>query len=413
MMCADPEYRGKVMNVPRVISNGDCHPENFGVMVQANGNLNWGVNDFDQAFNAPFTWDLKRGATGFMLACLVRNQDLDACSKTTANFVKMYLEVFEPERQCKVSNEERFIEDSEAEDVEQNRVIKELFKEARSIESEKETLEWLKKKGVDPDKNRFFQTDEVFPLPDSKIEEFQESVDAYLFHGVPALVKYPYLPDKDGNTFWTVQAVAAKEKSGTGSIGLNRYLLLIKGRNEKYGRIILEMKAEAKSVLENYFRYHVSEDQEAKRAVDAETAAWPYTNLFYGWTRYKNKPYIIREKSKHAVTADLEEMSDADFYSYAGSCGQALSFYHIRARCANAACKTSDMAYVDVETCEDVQKYLQQYSSRDGKSFKEMIVQFAIEESKRQLEAWSLLKSWVNRQQASGGNILQFLTGGL
>ena len=63
MMCSEePEtYLNDKTNIPKVLSNGDCHPENFGVMVQANDDLVWGVNDFDQGFNAPFTWDIKRG----------------------------------------------------------------------------------------------------------------------------------------------------------------------------------------------------------------------------------------------------------------------------------------------------------------------------------------------------------------
>ena len=44
--------------IPQVVSNGDCHPENFGLMEGINhDNLLWGVNDFDQSFHAPFSSD--------------------------------------------------------------------------------------------------------------------------------------------------------------------------------------------------------------------------------------------------------------------------------------------------------------------------------------------------------------------
>ena len=35
--------------VPQVFSDGDAHPENFGVMDMLNGKLLWGMNDFDEA----------------------------------------------------------------------------------------------------------------------------------------------------------------------------------------------------------------------------------------------------------------------------------------------------------------------------------------------------------------------------
>ena len=54
--------------MPTVLCLGDVHPGNFGVMPSADNVPIFGVNDFDDAYYAPFTWDLKRGAVGFLLA---------------------------------------------------------------------------------------------------------------------------------------------------------------------------------------------------------------------------------------------------------------------------------------------------------------------------------------------------------
>lgn len=53
--------------MPTVLTLGDVHPENFGIMPNADNVPIFGVNDFDEAYYAPFTWDLKRGAVGFMI----------------------------------------------------------------------------------------------------------------------------------------------------------------------------------------------------------------------------------------------------------------------------------------------------------------------------------------------------------
>ena len=54
--------------MPAVFALGDVHPANFGGMPSADNVPIFGVNDFDEAHYAPFTWDLKRGAVGFLLA---------------------------------------------------------------------------------------------------------------------------------------------------------------------------------------------------------------------------------------------------------------------------------------------------------------------------------------------------------
>jgi hypothetical protein len=53
-------------DAPRVPAVGDLHVENFGTWRDAEGRLVWGVNDFDEATELPYTNDLAR------LACSVR-----------------------------------------------------------------------------------------------------------------------------------------------------------------------------------------------------------------------------------------------------------------------------------------------------------------------------------------------------
>ena len=49
MACEDPTFISIQKNLHAfVTSNGDCHPENFGSVEQANGKLAFVVNDFDQ-----------------------------------------------------------------------------------------------------------------------------------------------------------------------------------------------------------------------------------------------------------------------------------------------------------------------------------------------------------------------------
>jgi uncharacterized protein (DUF2252 family) len=51
----------------RVWIHGDLHAENFGTYMDSTGRLIFNVNDFDEAYVAPFTWDLKRFAASVAL----------------------------------------------------------------------------------------------------------------------------------------------------------------------------------------------------------------------------------------------------------------------------------------------------------------------------------------------------------
>ena len=65
-------------DVPRVLSVGDAHTENFGTWRDAEGRLVWGINDFDEAAIIPYPFDLVRLATSARLAPNVKVANGDA-----------------------------------------------------------------------------------------------------------------------------------------------------------------------------------------------------------------------------------------------------------------------------------------------------------------------------------------------
>ena len=53
----------------RVWIQGDLHAENFGTYMDGEGALVFDVNDFDEAYLGPFTWDLRRFVASLALMC--------------------------------------------------------------------------------------------------------------------------------------------------------------------------------------------------------------------------------------------------------------------------------------------------------------------------------------------------------
>src|SRR6202163_1692402 len=54
------DISGAVARAPRVLAVGDLHVENFGTWRDIEGRLVWGINDFDEVFELPYTIDLVR-----------------------------------------------------------------------------------------------------------------------------------------------------------------------------------------------------------------------------------------------------------------------------------------------------------------------------------------------------------------
>ncbi|KAH9262548.1 hypothetical protein BASA82_000414 [Batrachochytrium salamandrivorans] len=230
-----------------------------------------GVNDFDQSFSTPFTWDLRRGATGAMVACVVRGWNQDVCRQSANAYIQ-------------------------------------IFERARQAETDAEVLTWLEEKlSVDTKNDRFYETEESKPLPADSIPDFQAAIDAYLFHGVPALMLYP------PGEFWEVKSVA-----------------------RRLGK----------------------ESEQGKRAVDAERGAYPYANPFFGWTNFEGHAFIIQEMSKHAKSIKIEFLTASEYIDYSQLCGRALAFYHFKMTCGTPTCGLKDRSDVDVETWEAVSDYI-------------------------------------------------------
>ena len=61
----------------RVLAVGDLHVENYGTWRDSEGRLVWGVNDFDEAYRMPFTFDLVRLATSAGLAAAEGHLNID------------------------------------------------------------------------------------------------------------------------------------------------------------------------------------------------------------------------------------------------------------------------------------------------------------------------------------------------
>lgn len=79
----------ELADAPAVLAVGDLHIDNFGTWRDLEGRLIWGVNDFDEVTQLPYTHDLVRLATSVLLAIdedSLRIKPKDACAAILAGY---------------------------------------------------------------------------------------------------------------------------------------------------------------------------------------------------------------------------------------------------------------------------------------------------------------------------------------
>lgn len=296
--------------MPTVLTLGDVHPENFGVMPSTDNTPIFGVNDFDEAYYAPFTWDLKRGAVGFLIAAKEYGLKKKYRHKTAKALVKGYLEGItafakngnERNLQVRIDNAPK--------------LIRKLLENAQ-----RNRERWLEKYLGSKQHEGFVASKNVVPLT-SRIDEFQKLVTQYRMDNVSEP------PARAGD--FLVKDVAEKKGSGTASLGLPRYFVLIEGLNaDRTDDYILEMKQARRSALAGLAPpSQYQEDGEADRVVNAQAVHLVGGDPFYGKVEINGQSFLVRERSPYKHEIDLSDLSKDEWYEYALICGRSLAQAH-------------------------------------------------------------------------------------
>ena len=86
-----PEVCAGEQQVPKVLAVGDLHVENFGTWRDVEGRLVWGINDFDEAYELPYSIDLVRLAASAHIAIREARLQIgpkDACDAILTGYKK-------------------------------------------------------------------------------------------------------------------------------------------------------------------------------------------------------------------------------------------------------------------------------------------------------------------------------------
>ncbi|MDY8110134.1 DUF2252 family protein [Fulvimarina sp. 2208YS6-2-32] len=302
---------GADAHMPTVMALGDVHPENFGVMPDEHGAPIFGVNDFDEALYAPFTWDLKRGAVGFWIGArqeggLKRKKR----RKIVKEFVKGYLDAMEAYSEHATEKNDSYRMDNSP------KVIQRLFEEAWE-----ERKDWLWDDYLKASGQGFRPSDELQPIS-SEVGKFQKAIDDLAkANGISGLARAGELKVKD---------VCMRHGQGTASLGLPRYYVLIEGPSKDASDdLIIEFKRARTSALDGLIpQSEFSAGDKADRIAHGQAVQLAHGDVFYGAVEIDGMSFMSRERAPFRDDIDLDELSYGTWKEYARTCGAVLAQAH-------------------------------------------------------------------------------------
>ncbi len=269
---------GIFTEAPAVLTCGDLHLENFGTYKGDNRLVYFDLNDFDEAALAPFTLELARFVTSVWVAAA----HVGLAPAQAATLCRVFLDRY---THWIADGKPRWLERSTADGM-----VRDLLRALKQRER-RELLDLRTKRGKS---GRRLRIDHRHALPLARGE--RERITAFLKRFGAASGR----PD-----FYRVLDVA-RRIAGNGSLGLERYVLLVEGRGSPDENHLLDLKLAAPSALAPTVGLRQPRwESEAQRVVTIQRIVQAISPALLQAVTIGHRSYILKELQPTADRLDL------------------------------------------------------------------------------------------------------------
>ncbi len=284
----------------RVWIHGDLHAENFGTYMNSSGVLVFDVNDFDEAYVGPFTWDLRRlSASVALLGWVKALSDATIC-----DLLDGLLRAYVDQLQWFVRSEHDHSWALRLDTAEG--AVLDALHDAR-LSSRPRMLDSMTL--VEHVDRQFRNSSGVRRLEDDERGQVEDAFAAYL----DTIPEGKRLQDRA----YHVKDIVGRSGFGIGSAGLPAYQVLVDGHTQALENdVILSVKQGNDASLAR----HVHDDRFADafkhhghRTAVSQFALQAHADRWLGWTEVAGTGYVVRELSPYDQDlswADLAEPED-------------------------------------------------------------------------------------------------------
>lgn len=283
----------------RIWIQGDLHAANFGTYMNSQGVLVFDVNDFDEAYVAPFTWDVKRLTASLALIGYEKALSDDEIRELVRTAVRSY-----------VAQVETFANMEET----QNFALTLSNTKGKLLDVLRNTrlnTRWalLERFTAIENYDRRFIIDRSTSRVDADTRKKVELAFEHYLTTIPESKRF-----RRGS--YNIKDVVAKRGVGIGSAGLPSYNVLVEGNTQALENdIIIYMKqaqtASPSRVIEDmaikdYFEH------DGHRTVLSQRALQAYADPWLGYTTLDGVGQLVAEASPYVGDLDWTDINDMD-----------------------------------------------------------------------------------------------------
>jgi len=255
-------------DAPAVWICGDLHLENFGSYRGGDRLLYFDINDFDEAVLAPCTWDLARFLTSVFVAAHSLHIDPYDAHALCENFLTTYTTTLAKGQAGMVNPETA------------TGLVKELLRGLK----QRKRKDFLNQRTVIMGKSRRLRLDGDKALP---VAPEKQAAIARLINDWAAQQAHP--------KFFRLLDVAHRI-AGTGSLGLDRYILLVEGQDSPNRNALLDLKVAQSSSLQPYLIHpQPTWRTQAERVVTLQTRVQWSVPALLADLELEGESYVLRE----------------------------------------------------------------------------------------------------------------------
>jgi uncharacterized protein (DUF2252 family) len=298
---ADLDDRWADDRTSRVWIHGDLHAENFGTYMNAEGQLVFDVNDFDEAYLGHFSWDLRRFVASLALMGWQKALPEGDVRQLAAEYLRAYVDQVRRYDQTDDDLGEFALRLDNTEGA-----VLAVLRAARA----RTRLELLETMTVVIDhKRRFTDGATARHLSASERSMVLAAFDRYL-------ETIPPRKRSRRTVYYDVKDVVASTGFGIGSAGLPAYNVLVEGYNQALENdIVLSMKqgnspAAGQVVKDERLRGFFEND--GHRTVVSQRALQAHTDQFLGWTTIDGVGFVVDELSPYEADLDWSDITEPD-----------------------------------------------------------------------------------------------------
>jgi uncharacterized protein (DUF2252 family) len=247
---------------------GDLHLENFGTYKGDDRQIYFGINDFDEGVLAPCTWDIARLLTSIFLVA----ESLSLDPADGENLARRYLQSYT--NILSVGQMRSIVADNAT------GVVADLLKNLRRRKRSELLAERTETKN---DRQRLkFDSEKILKIDKKQRKLVGEVINQWAYAQ----------PDPN---FFKVLDVGFRV-AGTGSLGLDRYLILVEGKGSPDRNYLLDLKQQPNSSLEPYLT--IAQPQwanSATRVMRIQSLVQSSPPALLAAIDFKDRSYLLRE----------------------------------------------------------------------------------------------------------------------